>query len=329
MCARRSPNGISTDAPRGAKAVRAPIRNEAVSITLESDKLQTTILPKAGGGQGSLKVRHRNRWIDVAQCAAEDAAAGDPLASLVMAPWVTRQDNCVVMHDGEIFPLEHPHDPKYGLHAWTRWWHVAPKEFTTWAASLSCTSVNQHGYVYPSHYQHDLGYEVFGENLHVTSRITNIGESDMPVSHGWHPFFKKDPFETGHAPRLQFKASGYYEANGDAVPTGRLVSVDDKHVFDSETTLVPGHDECYKWPGGKVRLHWPGSNITLVLDHPRGCKFLHVWYPSDDTDVFAIEPVTAPANALSGKLTGVNIPVLKPKEISELVVKMYFLGLEP
>lgn len=107
----------------------------------------------------------------------------------------------------------------------------------------------------------------------------------MPVTLGWHPWFRRELIGTASRPsaggrpvELRFRPGRMYERGPDSLPTGRLVPPKPRPW-----------DDCFVDVDGRPLLTWPDA-LTLQLstsaDH---------WVVYDEPDyALCVEPQTAP-----------------------------------
>lgn len=165
-------------------------------------------------------------------------------------------------------------------------------------------------------FPHDLVvfFEVSDLGLRVTTTVHATGSVNVPVSFGWHPYFV-----VPGAPRRELAVIlpelDHLEVDGFAVPTGVSRREDPATTVLGDGSLEKIFDDGYRLVegGGRVlAIEGPDEQrevrrVSIELDdfYP----YAQVYAPSDERFV-ALEPMTAPTNAL---LTG-DHPTVPPGE---------------
>ncbi|WP_253202084.1 aldose 1-epimerase family protein [Subtercola sp. PAMC28395] len=191
------------------------------------------------------------------------------------------------------------------------------------SVTLGATVFPQHGY--PFRLATEVEYSLGDDGLTVTHRIVNESGAPAPVAVGSHPYLKVGDVPV-HELVLTVDASTMFEVDARAIPTAE-VAVDGSD-FDLRAGRVIGTlsiDHGYGGVGvhGGVSVHSvsapDGSATELWADE--NFTFVQVFTPSvfpRETGAgyaVAIEPMTAPANALN---TGEGLRWLAPSERWEL-----------
>lgn len=113
-------------------------------------------------------------------------------------------------------------------------------------------------------------------------------DEPMPVSLGWHPWFRRrlggtDTGSAASAAALSFEAGSMYERGGDGLPTGALVAPGPRPWDDAFTDLRSA-----------PTVRWPGI-LEIEL-----ASSADVWVVYDEaTEGICIEPQTAPPDAVN------------------------------
>ena len=83
-------------------------------------------------------------------------------------------------------------------------------------------------------------------------------ERAMPVSCGWHPWWSRY-LDRGEPLEVELHADGMYRLDGEAIPSGEIVSV-----------VPPPWDDCFTDLGDPAAvLRWPGAaTLTITTDCP-------------------------------------------------------------
>ena len=182
------------------------------------------------------------------------------------------------------------------------------------AAVLRAAVVPQTGYPYLL--DTSVSYDLHEHGVDVTHTITNRSASAAPVAVGTHPFVTIGDVDA-HDLVLRVPASTAFDVDERMLPTGTRPADPALRagVRLGDTTLDTGFTDLARDDDGRVRhtLTAPDGR-TLTLWQGEGFDFVQVFttslYPGRPLAV-AIEPMTAPADALN---SGLGIRRLAPGE---------------
>ncbi len=137
----------------------------------------------------------------------------------------------------------------------------------------------------------DVLYEVNPGRVTVTTTLTATGSTAVPVSFGWHPYLR-----LGDTPReklrLSLPARHRLVLDERQIPTGQEIAEPAEEIDLAGRTF----DDGYRL-GGRRRLELDDGSRRITLSLGRGYPFTQVYAP-DGHDYVALEPMTAPADAL-------------------------------
>ena len=115
----------------------------------------------------------------------------------------------------------------------------------------------------------------------LTFELELTAEEAMPVTVGWHPWFRR--VVAGAPIELSFEPGSMYERSADGLPTGRLVPPKPRPW-----------DDCFVDVRSARRVRWPGVlalELTSTADH---------WVVYDESnDGVCVEPQTGPPDAVN------------------------------
>ncbi len=149
-------------------------------------------------------------------------------------------------------------------------------------------------------FPHDLAVhaEIAPETatLRITTTVCNRGRKPMPISFGWHPFFR-----LGSTPRssweLRIPECEQHELDALLIPTGRLARLDASQAPIGDRT----YDDHFSLGADRTfTLADHDQRITITFDehYPHS----QIYLPGPDAsltgDFVCIEPMTAISNAL-------------------------------
>lgn len=156
-------------------------------------------------------------------------------------------------------------------------------------------------------FPHEVGFEAAldGGELTVTVTVRPSGEAAVPVAFGFHPYL-----------RLPGVACEDWEVE---IPISERLLLDERMLPTGEaqpTTIEPGplglrtFDDAFRAPPGGEPFVLAGGGRRIELRFGPDYPFTQVYAPGDDA-VIALEPMTAPTNAL---LSGRDLPLVAPGE---------------
>lgn len=137
--------------------------------------------------------------------------------------------------------------------------------------------------------------------LEVTTTVVASGDVAVPVSFGWHPYWRVPGARRGWT--LELPDLEHLQLNQRGIPTGSSTP------SGAETVVLAHHefDDLYTAMGLRRSVTLCGHGSRLQVDLDAGYPFLQVYAPAGET-FCCLEPMTAPTNAL---VTG-DHPVVAP-----------------
>ncbi|HEY6532063.1 MAG TPA: aldose 1-epimerase [Acidimicrobiales bacterium] len=285
--------------PGGSVAVGAFVGDAGLTLTAGSTGF--TVLPEVGLLGASL--RHDGReFLDLhggADAARNSHTTGLPL----LAPWANRLggDRYEVAGtevDLRRAPALHRDAnglPMHGTLVGRRGWELTSiRSRGESAAAVARFRAGADPEVMASFpFPHDLTvtFTVTPGQLTVATLLEATGSAPVPVSFGWHPYFCL-PGVTRERLRLELPDRKHLMVDERQIPTGKKVSE------PAETVVLAGRtfDDGYRL-GRDRRFGLVGGGRRLDVAFERGFPYAQVYAP-DDHDYVALEPMTAPTDAL-------------------------------
>ncbi len=256
-------------------------------IRLQAGALSCALAPELGGALLSLSLGDRPLL------RPSPAGATDPLAmaSFPLVPYANRIAQGRFTHDGELHQLplnfgDHPHSI-HGL-GWQRAWQVA--EASTDRARIVQHHAGMAGWPWP--YAAEQIIALTPDMLSLTLRVTNSGDSAMPLGLGFHPYFAADA-----ATRLCFNAKNLWLSSPDMLPE-RSAPADHFGDWTSARPVAGDRliDNVYEgWDGTAHILHGDDMHLTLQAER---ADWLHLYRPPG-ASFFCVEPVTHRPDAIN------------------------------
>jgi aldose 1-epimerase len=178
---------------------------------------------------------------------------------------------------------------------------------------LSLRSRGWQGYPYPIRMSFRFALDP-SRGFRMETTLENIGKTDLPAGHGWHPYFRLS--DSVLPCLLTLPAGKRMEMSARAVPTGAK-SVWTK--FSRPTAIGPDFlDACVEIAGKKgvatTRLTDPASGLSLDLWQevgPDRYGYVQV-FTHPRRNCLAIEPMTCAPDAFNN---GMGLVVLRPGEL--------------
>ncbi|MGH9280958.1 MAG: aldose 1-epimerase [Acidimicrobiales bacterium] len=142
-------------------------------------------------------------------------------------------------------------------------------------------------------FPHDIGFEavVTDGALTVTTSIEPTGDRPVPVSFGYHPYFRL-PAAPRDSWTLTLPARRRVVLDARGLPTGETTPMEPESTVVGDSSL----DDHFAL-GDDRRLSLSGGGRRVVLDYEDGYPFAQVFSPAGKEFV-AIEPMTAATDAL-------------------------------
>ncbi len=239
-------------------------------------------------------------------------------SGIVLVPWPNRVKDGIWHHEGteQQLDLTEPksHNAIHGLLRRTAY-RVADRSDE--AVTLSATVFPQHGY--PFQLDTTVRYELVENGLTVTHGIVNVGDAAAPVAVGAHPYLKLGDVPVENL-RLTLAATTRFELDDQFNPCaehpvdgtehdlrGSKARVGDLELDDGFGGVEPDATHRLTAPDGRFVELWRDEEFAFVQ------VFTNRIFPKngDLGLAIAIEPMTAPANALN---SGQGLRWLAPGE---------------
>jgi aldose 1-epimerase len=289
---------------------------EVVRLTDSAHKTEVTVVPSFGNNSLEMKVNGKNVfWFPLATLAefkAKPVFAGNPF----LAPWANRLDHDGFYANGKHYALDpnlmnyrsDPYkQPIHGLIAYAREWKVIDVKSDDRRAEVTSRleffRYPDYMAQFPFAHTIDMTYRLQDGILEVATSIENHALEPMPVSVGFHPYFK-----IHDAPRDQWKvrvpAREHMLLSSQLVPTGETkpvqlanpLSLGGTQLDDVFTGLVRGES-------GRADFSVEGVKEKISVLY--GPKYpVAVVYAPQGRDFICFEPMSGPTNAFNLQQAG-------------------------
>jgi len=240
----------------------------------------------------------------------------------IMAPFANRIDRDHYFFNGKKYLLNgdlgnflrtpSTDYPIHGLLAYDERWQVVDTSFSDFSGASVTSRIEFYRYPdlmaqFPFAHVHEVQYRLKGGKLDCTTRITNLGKSEMPVHFGYHPYFV--PGGPREEWSLHVAAGSHWVTAPDLIPTGELEPAEQalpgctRTLTLRKTFIDAGFSNLRRDKKGLAHFWVAGSSgrIEVILD--QGFSTAVVFAPLD-MQFICIEPQTGPTNAFNLKHEG-------------------------
>jgi aldose 1-epimerase len=301
-----------TLAGRNAEDRLAALLNDPAALRLAAGSLDAVFLPARGMLGASL--RHRgeellHRVEDLAAAAARGSSAGIPL----LHPWANRLAGPVYEVAGRRVVLDlssrllHVDANRLPMHG-VGWallaWEVYEASPDRIAARLDWNRSELLA-VFPFRHRLEMMVTLRPDGLIVETTLVAGSDGPVPVSFGFHPYFGIPGLSRAQW-RLTLPAMRRLVSDGRGIPSGQEELMG---AFDSqlgETDFDDGFAVLEERPAFAL----VGAGRRITVEFLAGYRYTQVFAPKDK-DYIAIEPMTAPTNALA---SGHGLRMVAPRE---------------
>lgn len=288
----------------------------ALTLGSREADLEAAFVPDAGMVGCSL--RHRGDELlgqrgGLARYVAERSTMGIPL----LYPWANRLgarrfellDGEVDLDAAEPPPSADPNGlPIHGLLSAARGWEVTRSVANDDGGMIAARFdfAADEGLLRAFPFRHEIGLDVAlaGSVLRISTSVAATGDAPVPVSFGFHPYLRLPGLERAEW-EVELPVTERLVLDERMLPTGgREATSVTSGPLGSRT-----FDDAYTSPPAGQRFAVAGGGRRIEVTFESGFPFAQVYAPSDD-DVIAIEPMTAPTNALV--TGGAELPIAEP-----------------
>jgi galactose mutarotase-like enzyme len=279
-------------------------------VTLSAGGLEATFLPSHG--MVGVSLRHQgDEYLDL-RGGPSKFDAGHPIGLPLAHPWANRlSSRHYVVEDVDVdltgidLPVDGGGLPIHGTLLGGYEW--SPIAIGTSFAAATFSARFRYGVGSPRLYAafpfpHDIVVEVSVDGtLSVRTTVRATGERPVPVSFGWHPWFRIPRARRDNL-RVRLPARQHIVLDERMIPTGEAEVEPEQEValagrsFDDHFVL-----------GGDRRLSVGTSSRWLHVDVDDGFPFAQVYAPEDEA-VVCLEPMVARIDALTAGVAPLVLP---------------------
>jgi aldose 1-epimerase len=139
-----------------------------------------------------------------------------------------------------------------------------------------------------------------GNNLMLTTKVTNTGNAEMPLSDGWHPYFTLGL--SVDALQMQFKSKRMVEFDDTLVPTGNYLPYAELNELKNfgDTFL----DNCFELNTTNTiacSLRNPANGLQLNIIPSEAYPYLQIYTPPHRNSI-AIENLSSVPDAFNNRI---------------------------
>lgn len=260
-----------------------------------------------------------NQTTSTESAPGQSASAPLPAANFHMIPYSNRIRDGRFTFNGEQIQLEN--GETHAIHGALRKlrWRTISVDTQSLACEFDSRTDSPINWPWPILAR--IEQKVSGNVLSSKITIRNLGDSDMPVGTGWHPYFVRNIGQSGPVLTLPVESIFPDEA-GDCLPDGAPVALPAELDFRAPRPLDADQriDCCLAGLSGACHIHWQDAGIELVMAASEACRFLVLFNP--DMPHFAVEPVTNANDAFNLETSGIHAGSSTLKAGEEFTVSM-------
>lgn len=289
-------------------------------LTLESRAaggLTATFVPEAGMIGCSLRAGGEE-LLGQRGGLAKYVGSGSTMGIPFLHPWANRlgasrfevagravdldRDGLPLKRDGAGLPM---HGLLTAIGGWVVERHLETDDGGVLAASFDFASHVLLMEAFPFAHRVELVAELAGSRLTITTTVRAGDGGPVPISFGFHPYLRLP-----EVPReewvLEAPVREQLLLDERGLPTG------ERRPVEIATAALGGrhYDDAFTAPPPGAAFALEGGGRRLELWIGEGYRYSQIYAPGD-TDAVAIEPMTAPTNAL---VSGEDLPLLGPGE---------------
>ena len=318
-----------------------------VCVLQEGQKASAEIVPALGNNCYAFRVADTGsgaeggNWLDLIDAPPDlrtPQKQPDSYGIPILFPFPNRIRGGTWRFEGETYRFDKPPESPTSIHGLllNRPYQVESHAADANGAALVCTLDSRAfadiGRQYPFPFNIGITYRLKDTVLSLGVSIQNIGDRNMPMGFGIHPYFRAglSPDANAAAALIKVPAASYWELDEDSVPTGkRLAAVDALDLRDGKPfaglTLDHVYTDVQREADGASRcaIKNQDSGHGMVMESDASFRELVVYTPPG-RDVICFEPYTCPTDAinLEAKSIPAGVIVLAPDDTFSAAVRI-------
>lgn len=257
----------------------------------------------------------------------------------ILFPWPNRIDEGKFSFDGNAYQLATPAPGDHASHGFV---HERPWQVIDFGASEGAWITSRFlsadfpeiGDHFPFPFEARVTYRLKDGVLYHEFEGVNVGDEDMPVGLGIHPYFPLPLTKDGNrgACTVRMPAATYWPLRGDPIPTGEVLPVDGT-VYDVRKAM-PLKDRFYDdvWSCVQLTHGWsrceyvdPTAEVRIAMEADDAFREL-VLYAPDSRPIVCFEPYTCATNAFNLQNQGIDAGLIRLKPGEKLTGVMRISG---
>lgn len=312
-------------------------------FTLQSpNDYQVRVAPQSGFNAFSFRIPHHGEQLRVLVEPENDEklhSGGFSFGYPILWPFANRIRDGEYSFEGQDYQLDINFQDGNAIHGlvYNRTWNVVEQgadEKSAWISAQFDTRLDADVLrQYPFEAVITATYRLQNERLILETKIENVGDKNLPMSFGIHPWFPM-PFTT-HGKRsecvLKLPAISRWELEAQStntsstqlIPTGEIVPVDSEYDFRNGKALDDQFlDDVWTQLDFNDDVHVcsvvdPQSGLKIEIESSPASSFREfVVYAPLDRDIICLEPYSSTTDAPNLKSRGFDagLVVLKPQQ---------------
>jgi aldose 1-epimerase len=228
-----------------------------------------------------------------------------------LAPWANRIDNDSYYFEGKKYLLNESlgniirdnfKQPLHGLLIYETRWKVVKTSGSDADGAFVVSRLEFYKYPdlmaqFPFAQVYEMTYRLKEGKLECTTRVTNAGNSNLPVHFAFHPYFHPDGARAEW--KLTIGAQKHWIVTPQLIPTGETEPTDkflpgvSKGVALDKTFIDDGFSEFSRDAEGLGRVTIQGKTQKIEVLYGKGFDYAIVYAPLNN-DLICAEPQTGP-----------------------------------
>jgi aldose 1-epimerase len=288
--------------------------------TLVAGDLEAVFLP--GHGMLGASLRHSGTEIlrrieDLEGAAVKGSTAGIPL----LYPWANRladfryraaEREVVLDPSSPLLHLDEHRLPMHGVPWSLLAWKLTEDRRDFLAARLDWSSRDLLA-VFPFRHNLEMAVTLRSDGLTIETTLVAGPDGSVPVSFGFHPYFGLPDLPRGQW-RLELPAMRKLVLDAHGIPSGAEEPFDEFKAELAEKNF----DDGFALMKEQTFFSIEGAGRRITVELLDGYSYAQVFAPRDK-DYIALEPMTAPASALTN---GRGLRLVKPGERFQAVFRI-------
>ncbi|WP_143307935.1 aldose 1-epimerase [Chitinophaga vietnamensis] len=282
---------------------------DIVALTDEKSGTQVEIIPAHGALLHAFKVQRNSETMNLIDSYTSlsdlEKDLRNSFKNVKLSPYACRIKDAQYNWAGQSYTLEKTIAPGNAIHGllYNAAFQLSSQHAGDDSASitLSCT-YQQEDPGYPFTYDCTATYTLLpGNELKVTTTITNRSNTTIPLMDGWHPYFSTgtpvDELE------LTFASKEIVEFNAALIPTGNVLPYTEfvKGKLLAGVELDNSFILDFTQPQPLATLHDPKKNISISFLPDQSYPILQVYIPPHRNSI-AVENLSGAPNAFNNGL---------------------------